>query len=156
MFENEKQTVSGPGTVVGGNVKLTGTLKDVNDITVHGNVDGEVISEKNVSVTETASIKGPITAEIVLVSGKVNGSITATKKLEINPTGRVYGSIATSDLIIQSGAIFVGKSTTLKEMEPEEKKAFKAEEKKESVESENKSVKSASDAKKNEPKYEVE
>ena len=33
MFENEKQTVSGPGTVVGGNVKLTGTLKDVNDIT---------------------------------------------------------------------------------------------------------------------------
>lgn len=147
MFENDKQTVSGPGTVVGANVKLTGTLKDVNDITVHGQVDGEVISEKNVIVTETASIKGPVTAEVITISGKVNGAITANQKLEIQPTGKVYGSIVTSDLIIHSGAIFVGKSNTLKETD-EDKKTTKIEEKA--------PEKKETSDKKDEPKYEVE
>lgn len=150
MFEKDQATVSGPGTVVGTNVKLTGTLKDVNDITIHGYVDGEVISDKNVIVTETASVKGPITAEVITISGRANGSVTAHKKLEINPTGKVYGSITTSDLIIQSGAIFVGKSNTLKEEAlVDEKKAEKVEAKEEKKEEKKPETKS-------EPKYEVE
>lgn len=132
-FEKDQATVSGPGTVVGANVKLTGIIKDVNDITIHGNVEGEVISDKNVLVTETASIKGPVTANVVTVSGKVNGAITANQKLEINPTGKAYGSIKTRDLIIHSGAIFVGKSETLKD-ETEVKKVAKVEKKEEFIE----------------------
>ncbi|MCL5794906.1 MAG: polymer-forming cytoskeletal protein [Patescibacteria group bacterium] len=116
MFEKDG-AVSGPGTVVGANVKLNGILKDTNDITIHGHVDGEVISEKNIFVSETASVKGPVTAEEIIISGKVNGSITANKRLEISPSGKVYGSIATRDLIIKSGAQFVGKSAMLTEKE---------------------------------------
>lgn len=148
MFDNDQPISSGPGTVVGANVNLTGTLKDVNDITIHGHVDGEVISEKNVNITETASVKGPITAEVITVSGKINGAITAQKKLEINPTGKVYGSITTSDLIIHSGAIFVGKSNTLKEVEPPEKE--------EKIEKDVKIDDKKNKDKKDEPKYEVE
>jgi len=151
MFEKDQQTITGPGTVIGSNVKLTGTLKDVNDITVHGHVDGEVISEKNVEITETASIKGPVTAQIVTVSGKINGSVTANEKLEINPTGKVYGSINTKDLIIQSGAIFVGKSTTTKEDENQAEEKPAKTDKKDVKKSDSKT-----DEKKNEPKYEVE
>lgn len=105
----------GPGTVVGANVKLTGVLKDFNEITVHGQVDGEVISEKNVLVAETASIKGPVSAKTVIVAGRVTGAINALEKLEILPTGKVSGSISTRDLIIRSGAFFNGKSTMLTE-----------------------------------------
>jgi len=112
MFDKSEE-VGGPGTVVGSNVKLNGIIKDSNDITIHGIVDGEVISEKNVLVTETASIKGPVSAQIITISGKVTGTITAQQKLEITPTGKVYGNIATKDLVIRSGAIFVGKSATL-------------------------------------------
>ena len=150
MFEKDQQTVSGPGTVIGSNVKLTGTLKDVNDITVHGHVDGEVISDKNVEITETASIKGPVTAQIVVVSGKVNGSVTAHEKLEINNTGKVYGSINSKDLIIQSGAIFVGKSTSTKENEGTAEEKLKTDKK------ETKKIETKTEDKKNEPKYEVE
>jgi len=156
MFDKDQTTVSGPGTVVGANVKLTGTLKDVNDITIHGVIDGEVISDRNVIISETASIKGPITANTIVVSGKVNGSITAQEKLEISPTGKVYGSIVAGDLIINSGAIFVGKSNTLKEKDetPVEKKSAKdVEKKEEKVEKEPKVEKIE---KKNEPTYEVE
>lgn len=112
MFEGVGQEgMAGPGTVVGANVKLTGTISDVNDITVHGTVEGEVISDKTVVIAETASVKGPVTAQVVSISGRVNGSITAHQKLELLPTGQINGSITTKDLNIKSGATFNGKCT---------------------------------------------
>lgn len=115
MFEgNGQDTMSGPGTVVGANVKLTGTISDVNDITVHGSVDGEVRSDKTVTISETATVKGPITAQMVSVSGRINGSVVAHQKLELQPTAVVSGSITTAELNIKPGAIFNGKSTMAK------------------------------------------
>lgn len=114
MFDKDNPSVDGgPGTVVGANVRLNGIIKDTNDITVHGYIDGEVISDKNILITETANVKGPVSAQEVIISGKINGSVTANKKLEITPTGKVYGSISTRDLNIKSGAHFVGKSSML-------------------------------------------
>jgi cytoskeletal protein CcmA (bactofilin family) len=106
---NDKN-VSGPSTIVGANVKLVGTLYDANEITVHGQIEGEVKSDKNVIITETAYVKGPISAETVQIAGQVYGSITAINKLEILPTGKIYGSVTTKDLNIRSGAVFIGKS----------------------------------------------
>lgn len=118
----DNKNVSGPNTVVGANVKLVGTLYDANEITIHGKIEGEVKSDKTVIVTETAYVKGPVTADIIQVAGSVHGSITATGKLEILPTGKVYGSTTTKDLSIRSGAIFIGKSTM-----PEAGKEFEME-----------------------------
>ena len=106
----DKKPISGPGTIVGANVKLVGTLSDANEIVIHGKIEGEVISEKSVIVSETAYVKGPVSAEIVQIAGEVHGSIVATGKLEILPTGKVIGSTTTKDLNIRSGALFVGKS----------------------------------------------
>jgi len=110
---------SGPGTIVGANVKLVGTLQDASDIVIHGRIEGEVISSQSITVAETAYIKGPVSAEVISVAGKIRGSITATGKLEILPTGKVFGSLTSKDLSIKSGAIFVGKST-MPETEKEE------------------------------------
>ncbi len=109
--KNESKVISGPGTVIGANVKLTGALRDVNDITIHGTVDGEVSSEKNVTVGETAQVKGPVGGANVSVAGTIRGSVDASNRLEILPTGKVFGNITIKDLVIRSGAIFVGKST---------------------------------------------
>lgn len=112
IFEKEKERpLAGPGTIVGTNVKLTGILKDTNDITIHGKVEGEVISDHNVTISETAEVKGPITAQNVVIAGRVTGSVSAGQKIEILPTGKVYGGITMKDLLIRSGAIFIGKST---------------------------------------------
>ncbi|MBI3495438.1 polymer-forming cytoskeletal protein [Candidatus Berkelbacteria bacterium] len=102
---------SGPGTVVGANVKLQGQLRDTEDIIVHGQVDGEVASDKNVTISDSATVKGPVAATIVTVGGTVRGSIEAREKLEILPTGKVIGSIATKELTIKPGAIFNGRSS---------------------------------------------
>ena len=106
----DKKNLSGPGTIVGANVKLVGTLNDANEIIVHGKIEGEVISEKNINISETAYVKGPISAETVQIAGEIHGSVVATGRLELMPTSKVFGSITTKDLNIRSGAIFVGKS----------------------------------------------
>lgn len=106
----DKKPLSGPGTIVGANVKLVGTLSDANEIIVHGKIEGEVISEKSIIISETAFVKGPITADMVQIAGEVHGSVVASGKLEILPTGKIFGAITTKDLNIRSGAIFVGKS----------------------------------------------
>jgi cytoskeletal protein CcmA (bactofilin family) len=116
---NKERPISGPGTIVGGNVVLTGTLKDAGDIAIHGKIEGELTSERSIVIGETAEIKGPVTGQIVTVAGLIRGSIDAGQKLEILPTGKVYGSIATRELIIRSGAIFVGKSTMPVDEEPQ-------------------------------------
>ncbi len=119
----DTKNVSGPNTIVGANVKLVGTLYDANEVTIHGKIEGEVKSDKTVIISETAYIKGPVTADTVQVAGSVHGSITATGKLEVLPTGKIYGSTTTKDLSIRSGAIFIGKSTmpdSGKELELEE------------------------------------
>lgn len=114
MFEKTPTTSTGPQSIVGANVNLTGVLKDANDITIYGSIEGEVTCQSNVNIEEKASVKGPISAKIVTVSGTVDGSILAETKLEITPSGKVSGSIATKDLIIKSGAQFNGKSIMLK------------------------------------------
>lgn len=142
MFDKD-QEIGGVGTVVGANVKLNGVLKDANDITIHGTVDGEVISDKNVQISETAKVKGPITAQEIIISGKANGTILAHKKLEITPTGKIYGSIETKDLVIRSGAIFVGKCKMIGHDENQkiEEKNSEKDEKKEQEEKQEKDLK---------------
>lgn len=139
MFEASPDKTSGPGTVVGANVKLTGAISDINDITVHGTVEGEVVSDKNVTISETANIKGPVTAEIISVSGKINGAVTAHQRLELLPSAEVSGSINTKELIVKSGARLNGKCTmpdtditqaSDKNVEEKPKKSIKFQEKK--------------------------
>jgi cytoskeletal protein CcmA (bactofilin family) len=117
MINKNEKPLPGPGTVVGANVKLVGTLRDVNDIAVHGIIEGEVISERTITVGETAQIKGPVSGQVVSVAGVIRGSIDASTRLEILPTGKVYGNITARDLIIRSGALFIGKSVMAAEDE---------------------------------------
>lgn len=113
---------SGPGTVVGVNVALTGVLKDQNDIAVYGMVEGEVVSDKLVTIGQTAQVKGPVKGQIITVAGIVRGAIEAHEKLEILETGKVFGSIVAKDLVVHSGATISGKVTMASEEEAEEVK----------------------------------
>jgi len=97
-------------TIIGINVTLKGNLKNKGSVQINGNVEGEIKSDENVNIGETATIKGPVVAKTIEVSGEVKGLIEATERLEINPTGRVIGDINAKTLIIKQGATFIGKS----------------------------------------------
>ncbi len=109
MFEKEAKNPTGPGTVIGTNVKLVGALRDAEDITVHGTIEGEVASDKNVMIGETAQVKGPVKGATVSIAGTVHGPVEVTDRLELLATARLFGNITARDLIICSGALFAGK-----------------------------------------------
>lgn len=110
-------------TIIGVNVSLKGNLHNKGSIQVNGSVEGEVRSDENVLIGETAKVKGPIIAKKIEISGEVHGMLDATEKLEVNASGRIYGDINAKTLIIKEGAIFVGKSSMtsikLDEKQPE-------------------------------------
>ena len=97
-------------TIIGINVTLKGNLYNKGAIEVNGNVEGEVKSDENIIIGETAVIKGPVVAKRIEISGEVKGLIEASEKLELNATGKVTGDINTKSLIIKEGATFIGKS----------------------------------------------
>ena len=97
-------------TIIGGSVVLKGNLKNKGSIQVNGTVEGEIRSDENINIGETAKIKGPVIAKTIEVSGEIKGTVEATEKLELNPTGRIIGDIVAKSLIIKQGASFVGKS----------------------------------------------
>ncbi|OGD65178.1 hypothetical protein A2215_02520 [Candidatus Berkelbacteria bacterium RIFOXYA2_FULL_43_10] len=95
-------------TIIGADVNVKGNLKNKGSIQINGTVEGEIKSDENITVGETATVTGPISAKNVLVSGKANGTIDASDKLEIDPTGSVEGEIKTKTLIVREGAVFNG------------------------------------------------
>ena len=104
-------------TIIGANVELTGSLHNRGTITVHGKINGDVVSDSQVIIGETALIMGPITAKQVDVYGQVQGAITAESLIELQPKSLVKGDLTTSRLSIKPGAVFVGSSHMLIEGE---------------------------------------
>lgn len=95
-------------TVVGANVHIKGNLSNQGSIEIHGGVDGEISSDEDILIGQTATISGPIKAKNIDVSGTIIGSITAVEKLELQPTCKVEGDIHCAILSIKPGAIFNG------------------------------------------------
>lgn len=95
-------------TVIGVDVNVKGNLNNKGSIQVNGTVEGEIKSDENITVGETAFVSGPIVAKNILISGKVEGTVTASEKLEVDPTGSISGDIKTKTLIFREGANFNG------------------------------------------------
>lgn len=95
-------------TIVGSNVILKGNLSNQGSIEIHGRVEGEISSDADVIVGQSANIVGPITASNIIISGQICGSIIAREKLEMESTAKVEGDIQTTVLSIKPGAIFNG------------------------------------------------
>ena len=92
-------------------VEIKGTVKFTNDLVVDGKIEGEISSDGNLTIGENARIKAEVKTATIVVYGKVHGNLTATDRIELKASAEVVGDIKTKTLSIESGAIFVGKST---------------------------------------------
>ena len=110
MFGGEEKMEAQAETIVGLDVTIKGNFKSPSNIVVNGTVKGKVVTKTSVEVGEKALVEGSVSAKKVTVSGAIQGNVEGSESIEITPTGKIYGDIATSNLIIQSGAVFVGKS----------------------------------------------
>ena len=72
---------------------------------------GEISSDGNLTVGENARIKAEVKTGTVIIYGKVHGNISVTDRVELKASAEVVGDIKAKTLVIEAGAIFVGKST---------------------------------------------
>lgn len=97
-------------TIVGENTEIEGTINATGSLRIDGKLTGKLKTQGDVVVGENGVLKADIEAKNVTVAGSVNGDVVADGKLVIVSTGKLIGDIKITNLIIEDGAIFKGKS----------------------------------------------
>ena len=96
--------------ILASDVEIKGSIKFLNDLTIDGKVEGEIISPGTLTVGENAEIRGEIKTKAVTVLGKVHGNITVEERCELKSHAVLHGDLKAARLVIEDGATFVGKS----------------------------------------------
>lgn len=98
------------GVVIRGDITTDGEMQ------LDGAVEGDVTAGR-LTIGETGAVTGTVKADIVDVRGRVSGSISA-RQVRLLSSARVDGDITQSELAIEAGAHFVGRSLELPPVEP--------------------------------------
>ncbi|KEO52005.1 bactofilin family protein [Thioclava pacifica] len=93
-------------SVLSSDLTITGNIKTTGDIQIEGVVEGDIRAHL-LTVGESATIKGEITADDVVVNGRVVGRVRGLK-VRLTSTARVEGDIIHKTIAIESGAHFEG------------------------------------------------
>lgn len=91
--------------------KVVGALSFSGPVELDGFVEGEINAQDRLTIGESAVINAKVTGAEILVKGTVNGDITATKRLSLRKPAKVVGNISCTNLSIEEGVVFEGKST---------------------------------------------
>ncbi|WP_420586804.1 bactofilin family protein [Ruegeria sp.] len=95
-----------PASVLSSDLHITGNLKTSGDIQVEGTVEGDIRAHL-LTIGETATIKGEVTADDVVINGRIVGRVRGLK-VRLTSTARVEGDIIHKTIAIESGAHFEG------------------------------------------------
>jgi cytoskeletal protein CcmA (bactofilin family) len=98
-----------PTSVLGQDITISGqqlVLKTRGSLLIAGQIQGDVHGE-SVTVGETGSVSGTITARTIIVQGEVRGALKGSAVI-LNATSRVDGDIVKQTLAIAEGAQFDG------------------------------------------------
>lgn len=95
--------------VIGKGIRIKGTLRGGEDLTVEGRVEGTISLAQNHLVLErSAAIEAQIDAKNITVQGEVRGNMEASDRVEVCSEARVQGDIKAPRLVMQEGARFRG------------------------------------------------
>jgi len=93
-------------SVLSPDLTVTGNIRTQGDIQIEGTVEGDIRAHL-LTVGETATIRGEIVAEEVVVNGRVIGRVRGLK-VRLTATAKVEGDIIHKTIAIESGAHFEG------------------------------------------------
>lgn len=97
-------------TIISNGVKIEGKIASSGNIRVDGEIQGDIISQSNVTVGENGQVNGQINAAVISIGGNVSGTVKAKEKLILDSKANLKGDIFTKILVVGAGAKFEGKS----------------------------------------------
>lgn len=95
-----------PASVLSADLHITGNLKTTGDIQVEGTVEGDIRAHL-LTIGESATIKGEVSADDVVINGRIVGRVRGLK-VRLTSSARVEGDIIHKTIAIESGAHFEG------------------------------------------------
>ncbi len=98
-------------TVVGPSVHVEGDFSSEGNILVKGMVSGSVRTSKVLTAEAGAKIMANVRAGSAIISGEIRGSVKADERLELTSSARILGDIECLVLVVEAGALIVGKIT---------------------------------------------
>lgn len=97
--------------VLSSDVAIVGSLKFTNDLVIDGNIEGEVLSDGNLTIGDNAIIKGEIKTKSVMIYGSVEGDVSVEERCVLKSTADLEGDVSAGTLSIEEGARFSGRSS---------------------------------------------
>ncbi|PWC21569.1 MULTISPECIES: bactofilin family protein [Brenneria] len=92
--------------------RMEGKLAADGDITVEGEIEGDVCCNNTIKVEHSGKVTGELTSQQIIINGRVEGRIYAGS-VTILAQGKVVGDIFSDELSIEKGGVFTGKSNPL-------------------------------------------
>ena len=93
--------------IIGEGATIKGEIKEENEITIQGNVDGD-IECKDLIVGKTGSVKGKIKADTLYVEGNIEGEINVRELLKLMSSSFISGKISYGSIQINEGGKLIG------------------------------------------------
>ena len=93
--------------IIGEGAKISGEIKEENEITIQGTVDGDIIC-KDLIVGKTGSVKGKIKADTLYVEGSIEGEINVRELLKLMSSSYISGKISYGSVQINEGGKLIG------------------------------------------------
>jgi cytoskeletal protein CcmA (bactofilin family) len=97
--------------VLASDVDVKGTIKFETELSFDGKLEGEIVSEGGIlTLGKNADIHGELKTKSVVVYGAVTGNISVAERCELKSSSQLTGDLKAVRIVIEEGAIFIGKS----------------------------------------------
>lgn len=96
-------------SIISKSTQIEGKLTSSGSLRIDGIMNGDIVVNGNLTLGETAVIKGEVKAENITNSGKIFGQVFASEKLIMESKSVLKGDITARTLVIEPGAVFEGK-----------------------------------------------
>lgn len=97
--------------VLASDVDVKGTIKFEAELNFDGKLEGEISSDGgNLTLGKNAEVRGEVKVKSVVIHGTVTGNITVADRCELKSTSQLTGDLKAMRIVIEEGAIFIGKS----------------------------------------------
>ncbi len=94
--------------IIGRGITIRGNLTGGEDLTIEGQVEGNVAIKNHLTIEQSGRVTADIKAGVLTINGEANGNIDASERVAINATAKVTGDIKASRVVIEDGARFNG------------------------------------------------
>ena len=113
MFNPKNKAESGNGSLntIGTGTTVKGDISSNGDLRIDGSIEGHLVSTSRIVIGAKASVVGNIHAANAIIEGKVTGNVEVSDVLSLKSTALIEGDIVMKKLVVETGAVFNGKSS---------------------------------------------